>query len=195
MNAAPRSAAEMSFRALPVLLALEQEAPPLTLLPRVEHGRGQRVGAGFRPTGHTAQGGHEGLGDTASFVAARPFAGAIVDVEERTLGSFEEDEKGELRLFYYTSGKGSRDVETLETKSVDILSPSGSQKFEFQLPLQPYSFSGRLVSLIWALEFELLKANETERLEFTLSPSGQEIDLYAHSSGDLPSYSNIVIGK
>ncbi len=101
---------------------------------------------------------------------------------------------GEVRLFYYTSGKGDLDVETIETHSVDIITESGSQKFEFSLPKEPYSFSGKLVSLIWAVEFQVLESDETERLEFVLSPNGVEIDLYANSEGNLPSYSNLKIG-
>ncbi|NOX99711.1 MAG: hypothetical protein GXP30_08295 [Verrucomicrobia bacterium] len=102
---------------------------------------------------------------------------------------------GEVRLFYYTSGKGDRDVEMIETHSVDIISESGSRKFEFHLPQEPYSFSGKLVSLIWAVEFQVLESDETERLEFVLSPNGVEIDLYANSEGNLPSYSNLKIGR
>ncbi len=101
---------------------------------------------------------------------------------------------GEIRLFYYTSGKGTQDVEMIKTLAVDAREPAGSQKFEFQLPAEPYSFSGKLVSLIWALEFQMLESDETKRLEFMMSPSGREIDLYAHAEGKLPSYSNLKIG-
>lgn len=102
---------------------------------------------------------------------------------------------GEIRLFYYTSGKGTRDVETIATHSVDIGTELGSRKFEFQLPGGPYSFSGKLVSLIWAVEFQVLESDETERLEFVLSPNGEEIDLYANSHGELPSYNSLKIGN
>ena len=102
---------------------------------------------------------------------------------------------GEIRLFYYTSGKGNRDVETINTVSVAITVESGSQTFEFHLPSEPYSFSGKLVSLIWAVEFQVLESDENDRLEFVLSHSGQEIDLYANSEDELPSDTNLQIGK
>ncbi|MFK5923594.1 MAG: hypothetical protein QM496_15555 [Verrucomicrobiota bacterium] len=102
---------------------------------------------------------------------------------------------GEVRLFYYTSGKGDRDVETIETHEVQIHSELGSQSFEFQLPNGPCSFSGKLVSLIWAVEFQVMESDETERVEFVLSPDGKEIDLYAHAEGKMPSYTNLRIGK
>lgn len=102
---------------------------------------------------------------------------------------------GEIRLFYYTTGKGTRDVETIANLPVDIRTERGSQEFEFQLPGGPYSFSGKLVSLVWAVEFQVLESEETERLEFVLSPNGEEIDLYAHAHGELPSYSGLTIGN
>jgi hypothetical protein len=45
------------------------------------------------------------------------------------------------------------------------------------LPLAPYSFSGKLISLIWGLELVLEPSQETARFEFTLSPTGEEIML------------------
>ncbi|MCF6312200.1 MAG: hypothetical protein L3J39_07090 [Verrucomicrobiales bacterium] len=110
-------------------------------------------------------------------------------------GLGENSESGEVRLFYYTSGKGDRDVETVDTRTIDIQRGSGQQSFEFVLPHEPYSFSGKLVSLIWALEFQVLESKKTERLEFVLSPSGKEIDLYANAEGKMPSYSHLRIGK
>jgi len=107
----------------------------------------------------------------------------------------ENSDGGEIRLFYYTSGKGTRDVETIASQSVDIRVEQGSQAFEFQLPGGPYSFSGKLVSLIWAVEFQVLESEETERLEFVLSPNGVEIDLYANSQGELPAYNSFTIGN
>lgn len=78
----------------------------------------------------------------------------------------------ELRLFYFTGGKGTQDVEVIETRTLDV--PSA---FEFQLPPGPYSFSGKLVSLSWALELIIQPGGHVERLDFILSPNGGEIDL------------------
>ena len=106
----------------------------------------------------------------------------------------EPPESVDLRLFYYTAGKGTRDVEIVDRHRFERPGLSGEQEFSFQLPEGPYSFSGKLVSLIWALELQL-DDGPSERLEITLSPTGEEIDLYAHDDGDLPEYSNFVIGK
>ena len=45
------------------------------------------------------------------------------------------------------------------------------------LPAGPYSFSGRLISLIWALELVAEPGNHVARVEITLGPDGQEVVL------------------
>ncbi|MEM9480628.1 MAG: hypothetical protein AAGA58_13315 [Verrucomicrobiota bacterium] len=89
-------------------------------------------------------------------------------------------DRAELRLFYYTKGRGTRDVEVVDRTEWQSPSPIAQQNFEFPLPEGPYSFSGKLISLIWALELIVDPGEHTERLEFTLSPSGEEIDLYRY---------------
>jgi hypothetical protein len=49
------------------------------------------------------------------------------------------------------------------------------------LPEGPYSFSGKLISLIWALELACSPGSETVRREITVSPTGHEIVLGEHS--------------
>jgi hypothetical protein len=81
--------------------------------------------------------------------------------------------KLELRLFWYTRGKGDQDVEVVDNLSVD--GAIGRQDFSFLLPQRPYSFSGKLISLVWALEFVSEQPEETCRFEFVMSPTGEEI--------------------
>lgn len=81
----------------------------------------------------------------------------------------------ELRLFYYTEGRGTRDAIV-----VDELKISGDQTFSFHLPEGPYSFSGELISLMWALELVADSAEHSARLEFVLSPTGQEVNLHRY---------------
>ena len=92
----------------------------------------------------------------------------------------ESGESAELRLFYYTSGRGTRDVEVVERVRWEQPGGAGQKTFSFDLPQGPYSFSGQLVSLTWALEFVLEPGTETGRLEFVLSPTAEEIDLYRY---------------
>jgi hypothetical protein len=86
----------------------------------------------------------------------------------------------ELSLFWYTAGKGTRDVGVIEARRFDEPGASGSKDFSFTLPDGPYSFSGKLISLIWALELTSSPGSETIRREITLSPTGHEIVLGEH---------------
>ena len=100
------------------------------------------------------------------------------ELRGRVAWEFEKPEKWlEIRLFRFTRGKGTKDVEAIDKLRFDEeVPPSGEENFRFTLPGGPYSFSGKLISLVWALEL-VSKRNGSERLEFTLSPTGEEIDI------------------
>ena len=100
----------------------------------------------------------------------------------------------ELRLFYYTSGKGTRDVAIVDSIAFDLPAASDQRDFEFKLPEGPYSFSGKLVSLIWGLELQVGDGGAVEGIDLTVSPTGEEINLYAHDDGNLPKHSDFAIG-
>lgn len=78
-----------------------------------------------------------------------------------------------LRLLWYTKGIGTEDIGVAESIDYDNAQPTDQYAFEFTLPIGPYSFSGRLISLIWALELQVGK--EWVRKEIVLSPTGSEI--------------------
>jgi len=83
----------------------------------------------------------------------------------------------EARLFWFTRGKGTQDVNVVETILFDHPLVEEARPVRFHLPEAPYSFSGRLVSLIWALELVVEPGSESARIELTVSPTGEEIDL------------------
>jgi len=83
----------------------------------------------------------------------------------------------EVRLFWYTAGKGSRDVEVVESKHVAQPEISGTREFEFNIPRGPYSFSGKLITLAWAIEVVALPGVETERLDLRIGPQPVEVDI------------------
>ena len=85
----------------------------------------------------------------------------------------------EIHLCFYTQGKGTSDVHIVETIRIDTPPENGSEKFSWQLPLSPYSFSGKLISLIWAVEVVVLPSAEAESITFEMSPNGSEINLYS----------------
>ena len=91
----------------------------------------------------------------------------------------------ELRLFWYTEGKGERDIDIVDRIAVHSGSREGNHEFAFTAPEAPLSFSGKLISLIWAIELVRLPEGEAGRLEITLSRSGEEIRIGVPEAGDL----------
>lgn len=87
----------------------------------------------------------------------------------------------ELALFWYTAGKGTRDVGVVNSLKFDAPGAFGQKDFAFNLLDGPYSFSGRLISLIWAIELTCSPGGEAVRREFVLSPTGREVLLGTHS--------------
>lgn len=84
----------------------------------------------------------------------------------------------ELALFWYTRGKGTQDVEIVDTLKIVHAGQSHRQEFKFVLPDAPYSFSGKLVSVIWALELVLTPGDLSTRFEFVVGPDSKEVVLH-----------------
>ena len=87
--------------------------------------------------------------------------------------------KVELRLFWRTEGKGSQDVGVVETVAFDGAGPEERREFRLRLPNGPYSFSGKLISLIWALELVAEPGADAGRQDITISPTGRELVIAA----------------
>lgn len=83
----------------------------------------------------------------------------------------------ELRLFWFTRGKGTEDASVVDTLHFDHPMQEGARSFRFKLPGTPYSFSGKLISLIWALELVADPSKEMVRLEIVIAPGRKEIEL------------------
>lgn len=87
----------------------------------------------------------------------------------------------EVRLFWYTRGKGTEDVGVAKTVRFDHPQREDSREFQIDVPNRPYSFSGKLISLIWAIELLIEPGGHVQRLDLIISPDGHEIVL--HQSG------------
>lgn len=74
----------------------------------------------------------------------------------------------ELRLFWYTSGKGDRDVGVVETVGFDEPQERERRPFAVTVPAGPHSYAGTLVSVAWALELVLEPGDLVERLELVV---------------------------
>lgn len=113
----------------------------------------------------------ETLDNQTAFTPGSPVAG---------VASWEFDKAPtaiEVRLFWFTQGKGDRDVRIVDRVRFDAPAPTDAQPFAFTLPHAPYSFSGKLISLQWAVELVAVPSEDATRLDIVLSPTGQEIEL------------------
>ncbi len=90
-----------------------------------------------------------------------------------------DDDAGaiEIRLFWYTEGKGSQDIEVVDKKRISSPDLAGGRSFRFRVPSEPYSFSGKLITLAWAIELVVLPGGETERLDLLVGPQPVEVEL------------------
>lgn len=87
-----------------------------------------------------------------------------------------------VRLVWYTRGKGDTDVCVVDEQRFDDPQSFQRRDCTFQLPEAPFSFSGKLVSLVWAVEVVVEPSDESARLDIVVAPDGKEIDLRASSS-------------
>ena len=76
--------------------------------------------------------------------------------------------KAVFRLFWYTEGRGTQDVGVIEETEIHVQQTQHEQAFQYQLPMEPYSFQSKLITLKWALE--LIVDKEVSRLDLTVSP-------------------------
>jgi hypothetical protein len=81
----------------------------------------------------------------------------------------------ELTLFWRTEGKGTKDIGVIETISIETAGASGQKEFKFMAPAGPYSFSGKLISIIWALELATVNGKDSQRKDLVISPTGQTV--------------------
>jgi len=88
----------------------------------------------------------------------------------------------ELRLFWFTRGKGTEDAGIVERMRFEPATVEETRSFRFRLPEAPYSFSGKLISLVWALELVAEPLKQAARQEFILAPDGREVRLDRISS-------------
>ena len=83
----------------------------------------------------------------------------------------------EVRLFWRTSGKGTPDTATAGVVRWERPAARERREFRLTLPDSPYSFSGKLISLLWAVELVVEPRRDAVRAEIVMSPTGKEIRL------------------
>jgi hypothetical protein len=84
----------------------------------------------------------------------------------------------EIRFVWSTHGKGDQDLQVV--KKLKILAPgtSGQELVTTKLPSSPYSFSGKLISLVWGIEVIAFPSRENVRFDIVIGPNAQEVSLW-----------------
>jgi hypothetical protein len=83
----------------------------------------------------------------------------------------------EVRLLWFTRGKGTEDGSIVETVKLGAPPAADTREFSFTAPNGPYSFSGTLIALLWAVEFVAEPGDGFQRIEITIAPDAREIAL------------------
>jgi hypothetical protein len=84
----------------------------------------------------------------------------------------------ELRLFWFTRGKGTEDLEIVRRVPFDAPLAVERRPFKLRLPDEPYSLSGRLVSLRWAVELVALPDDrDAARVDVVVAPERRPLVL------------------
>jgi len=84
----------------------------------------------------------------------------------------------EIRLIWFTKGRGTQDAEIVEKRTFEYPGQRETRAFDFVLPVGPYSFSGKLITLIWALELVDEDSSSSAVEEIVVAPYGKEVLLY-----------------
>lgn len=82
-----------------------------------------------------------------------------------------------LTLGWWTEGRGTRDAAVEATREWKTSALAGEERFELQLSPSPYSFSGPLITLKWALELSTEKGKQTAMTPLVVSPGDEAIEL------------------
>ncbi|MBN2163907.1 MAG: hypothetical protein JXR25_04275 [Pontiellaceae bacterium] len=80
-----------------------------------------------------------------------------------------------VSLVWYTSGIGTRDEGVGASTEIACSMEQGSSSFSLTLPEGPFSFSGKLITLSWAVE--AVAGKERAFANLVLSSDGEEVRL------------------
>jgi hypothetical protein len=82
-----------------------------------------------------------------------------------------------INIFWYTEGIGDQDSEVATTEVIKAPLQNDRQSFEIELPMAPYSYSGQISALKWAIEATAMKGKIKDVKEFSMTPGNREIIL------------------
>jgi len=115
-------------------------------------------------------------GNRTAFAPGEHLEVSVLWALERAPGAIE------VRLFWVTRGKGTEDLEIVASMPIRADTPAGEGAVAFILPEAPWSFSGRLISLVWGVEAVVAAPERTAACEFVLAPGAAELRLHETAS-------------
>jgi hypothetical protein len=85
----------------------------------------------------------------------------------------------DIRLIWYTQGKGDMDVSIAASHEVVIADRqvAGEARFEFIAHHRPFSFAGKLIELTWAIELLQKPSLDSVSTSLIIHPNKQKIEL------------------
>jgi hypothetical protein len=83
----------------------------------------------------------------------------------------------ELRIVWNTTGAEQCDLQVVETIRIESSMAEETRQLTVRLPREPYSFQGKKISLVWALELVALPSKASTRLEIEIGPGGKKVIL------------------
>lgn len=86
-----------------------------------------------------------------------------------------EIKSAEVRLFWYTEGKGTRDVHVEAVEREEHPATTGKIDFRFTAPSLPPSYRGHLIAFIWAIELEVKPKADVAIQPLVISPTGADL--------------------
>jgi len=95
----------------------------------------------------------------------------------------EPAERVEVRLLWYTEGRGSRDVGVMSRRVIQEAGAQGEDSFRFTVPAGPYSFEGRLITLRWAVEAQVEPSGPVAQEILVVAPTPVPVRLCRDGAG------------
>jgi len=84
----------------------------------------------------------------------------------------------EVRLVWFTRGEGDPSSELVAAAELPSPAALDRREFNLRLPEGPYSFTGKLITLVWAVEVVVEPGGRSERKEIVVSPTGRPVRLH-----------------
>jgi len=82
-----------------------------------------------------------------------------------------------VQIGWYTEGRGSTDSRVEYEQAWDTEELTGTEAFEFELPLTPYSFAGKLIELKWYVKLQTRKGGHMTHTDFVFAPARERVTL------------------